>query len=193
LTDPYLSPSGRVLRNRLNCETQADLDDLEAAVASVREEEILAEPVAGRFDLRHLCRVHEALFRDVYDWAGQTRNLNIDKGVPFADFRNIDSYASTVFSELSDRRFLADLSREDFVDGLTWLLSEINAIHPFREGNGRTQRAFLRQLAREAGYDLDWSSVDRDANIAASVQSLLGNDDLLRELLNEVVRPLGAE
>lgn len=60
--------------------------------------------------------------------------------------------------------------------------------HPFREGNGRTQRAFLRQLAREAGYDLDWSGVDRDTNIAASVQSLLGHDDLLRNILSDVVR-----
>ncbi len=190
MTDPYLAPSGRVLRNRLNCETQSELDTLEAAIASVREEELLADPVAGRFDLRHLCRIHEALFRDVYDWAGQTRNVNIDKGVPFADFRSIDSYASTVFAELSDREFLVDVDRDAFVNGLTWLLSEVNAIHPFREGNGRTQRAFLRQLAREAGYDLDWSGVDRDANIAASVRSLLGHDDLLRNILNDVVRPL---
>lgn len=73
------------------------------------------------------------------------------------------------------------------------MLSEINAIHPFREGNGRAQRAFLRQLARQAGYDLDWSGVDRNANIDAGLQSLLGNDDLLRELLNDVVRPLRAE
>lgn len=191
MTDPYLAPSGLVLRNRLNCQTQAELDGLEAAIASIREEELLAEPIAGSFDLRHLCRIHKALFGDVYDWAGQTRNVNIDKGVPFADFRSIERYASTVFAALANRRFLVDLDRDAFVDGLTWLLSEINALHPFREGNGRTQRAFLRQLAREAGYDLDWTGVDREANIAASAQSLLGADQLLHNILDRVVGPLG--
>jgi cell filamentation protein len=186
--DPYLAPSGRVLRNLVNCQTQAELDRLEAAIVSVRDAELLADPVAGRFDLQHLCRIHEALFGDVYDWAGQIRRVNIDKGVPFADVANIDSYADGVFTELSVRGFLVGLDRDDFVDGLTWLLAEINALHPFREGNGRTQRVFLRQLAREAGYELDWSGVERDANTTASIRSLLGDDEPLRDIVNAIVR-----
>jgi cell filamentation protein len=70
---------------------------------------------------------------------------------------------------------------------LTHYLGEVNAIHPFREGNGRAQRAFFHQLARQAGWPVDWTQLDPEANAEASAASLRGDNTLLRALLDDLV------
>lgn len=77
-----------------------------------------------------------------------------------------------------------------FVGRLTHYFSEVNAIHPFREGNGRTQRAFFRQLSREAGWRLDWSNLDPKNDEDASVASLRGDNRPLHELLDALVNSI---
>ncbi len=100
------------------------------------------------------------------------------------------SFAGEVFERLRARRCLRGLDRSDFVDGLTGLLANINALHPFREGNGRTQRAFLTQLSHEAGYELRWTLMDPEVNVEASKAAHQGDNDLLRGLVEPLVRPL---
>jgi cell filamentation protein len=94
-----------------------------------------------------------------------------------------------VFSALAKEQHLRGLPRTRFVDRLTHYLAEVNAIHPFREGNGRTQRAFFDQLSRDAGWPIDWSSLNRDRNTAASIASLRGDNRPLRALLDELAAP----
>ncbi|MGO4615696.1 Fic/DOC family protein [Nocardia sp. 2YAB30] len=89
-----------------------------------------------------------------------------------------------MFSGLAKERYLRGCSRDEFVERLTHYFAEVNAIHPFRDGNGRTQRAFFRQLCHEAGWGIDWSSLDRDDNVRASIASLRGDN-------NRAPRPSG--
>jgi cell filamentation protein len=108
----------------------------------------------------------------------------------FANPEFIQQQADQLFAQLAAENRLHDLARAALVDRLTHYLAEINALHPFREGNGRTQRAFLRHLAAEAGWHLDWSRVDPAVNVAASRASLVANNEQLRLLVDDLVLPL---
>jgi cell filamentation protein len=75
-----------------------------------------------------------------------------------------------------------------FTERLTYYFGEVNAIHPFREGNGRAQRAFFEHLGSDAGFILDWQYLDADRNIAASAAIMRGDPTLMRKMLDELVR-----
>jgi cell filamentation protein len=122
--------------------------------------------------LQHLQQFHHELFQDIYDWAGKTRTVDISKGASrFGTWQYVDEQASTILSNLEPDSWLIGRKRETFIERLAYYYGELNAIHPFREGNGRAIRAFLRQLSAGAGWRLDWSALNRGDNIAASRHS----------------------
>ena len=108
----------------------------------------------------------------------------------FCRWQFIESYSAGVFAELGAEGYLRKLARNAFVGRLAHYYAEVNAIHPFREGNGRAQRAFLAQLARDAGWRVTWPELDREKNDAASAAGLHGDPRPLRDLLDGLVRPL---
>ena len=156
--DPYVYPGTSVLRNRFGLRDQSRLDALEHEWSFVRLLDLITDPEPGRYDLDHLARVHARIFGDVYPWAGEIRTVTIAKGDLFALPQHIITYARTIFSQLGDDGLLQNRSRRQFIDRLAFYFAEINALHPFREGNGRTQRAFLKQLSRQAGWDMTGGS-----------------------------------
>lgn len=136
-------------------------------------------PIPASNDLGELKRIHRHLFQDVFEWAGQQRTVDVRKDVPGAEFflpwHFIDRAAATCFAELAADAFLRGLPRSQFVERLAYHYEQINYIHPFREGNGRTQRVFWNRLALEAGWQLDWRPVHGEENHAAA---RAGSDDL---------------
>ncbi len=113
--------------------------------------------------------MHHHIFQDVYEWAGEFRTFNISKsGDPFAFKEHIVSSLDKTFRELKDERHLSGADLQRFANRGAWYLGEINAIHPFREGNGRTQREFIRELGLRNGWGLDWKQVSREQMIEAS-------------------------
>jgi cell filamentation protein len=133
-------------------------------------EDPYADPVTGV--LRN--KLGLSISGDIYDWAGQLRTVAIAKGTWFCLPQYIESAAVEVFQALHGESLLCGLPQDVFTERLTYYLGEVNAIHPFREGNGRAQRAFVEQLAGDAGFILDWQHLDADRNIVAS--------ELVREL-----------
>lgn len=103
---------------------------------------------------------------------------------------HIASYGKEIFDSLAMEHRLSDLGQETFVKRLAHYLGDVNALHPFRDGNGRTQRAFFAQLATEAGYRLDWSLADPQRNTDASVAAMQGDEVPLRDLITEIIAPL---
>ena len=138
----------------------------------------------GAYDLAHLQAFHARLFGDLYDWAGELRTVGIDKGVPFCPPEHLVPFATDVLRRLAADDHLRGRERGDFLVGLTELVGNLNALHPFREGNGRTVRVFVAQLAREAGYEVRWRAMDPAENVAASRASLGGDDGPLRKMLD---------
>ena len=190
--DPYLIPGTTVLKNRLGVNSQSELNRLEADFTTTRIWELARQPVSGRFDLAHLKKIHAHIFQDVYAWAGEPRTISISKGASmFCLPQHLEFAAEDIFGKLARENHLKGLSREAFADRAAYFFSEINALHPFREGNGRTQNLFLKQLGAEAGFELSIEKVGREQMMALASAAHRGELDLARAMFldNAVVSP----
>jgi cell filamentation protein len=192
LTDPYVYPGSEVLRNILGIQVQDVLDRFESLTTTLRMNQLNTGEVTieGNFDLDHLRALHRHIFRDVYAWAGELRTIELTKGNShFCRAEYIESSAEDLFSALHRKNLLRGRSRGDFLAGAAHTLVDLNALHPFREGNGRAQRALLSQLGRTARWPIDWTGLDREANIEASHSGHSGNELPMLELLAGLVTP----
>jgi cell filamentation protein len=151
-------------------------------------------PLKGNFDSEHLKAIHAYLFRDVYEWAGQFRTIPLAKAdyvrsprvTRFTPPDLIEQELTMVFDELANEHFLQGMQRREFARKVAALLSEMNRIHPFREGNGRAQRQFVRQLADSLGYKLHFEVVSKERLIEASILSANGDVAMMERLLDEI-------
>ena len=184
--DTYCYPGTDVLRNKAEITNAEDLDAYEGELSTLRSIEILENPVAGQFNLAHLQRIHLALFQDVYDWAGEIRTVDISRGNSrFANVRFIEAAANDIFNKLARENWLKGLDADALSKRLAHYLSEINALHPFREGNGRVQRIFISQLSQSAGYQLDYSDLEQEQIYRAMELAFNGDESILANLILE--------
>ena len=182
--DTYCYPGTDVLRNKAEITNAEDLDAYEGELSTLRSIEILENSVAGQFDLAHLKRIHLALLQDVYDWAGKIRTVDISRGNSrFANVRFIESAANDIFNKLARENWLKGLDADALSKRLAHYLSEINALHPFREGNGRVQRIFISQLSQSAGYQLDYSDLEQEQIYRAMELAFNGDESILANLI----------
>ena len=186
--DPYADPATGVLRNKLGLTTPGELEVAEREITHAALIFLKEAPVQPAYDLGHLCAIHRRIFGDIYDWAGQLRIVAIAKGSWFCLPQYIESSAAEIFRALHGESLLCGLPRDAFTERLTYYLGEVNAVHPFREGNGRAQRAFFEQLASDAGFVLDWQHLDADRNVAASAAIMHGDPAPMRKMLDELLR-----
>lgn len=182
--DPYLDPDTGILRNLVGAITEERLELLEGTLVSARAYELALDPEAGSFDLAHLQRFHRRLFQDVYEWAGQLRIVEITKGSTiFARRDAIERAAATLFEQLGHEHHLRGLDPMLFSARAGYFLGEINVLHPFRDGNGRTQRAFVGQLAEVSGYRINWDAMAREDVVRASIAAYNGNSIPMAQLV----------
>lgn len=176
--DPACYPGSFVLKNRAGIQAQDLLDAFELEMVELSREEGLPK---GRFDPAHYRAIHRHLFQDVYDWAGQYRTVRTAKeGAMFCYPEHITSQMDALFVRLPGPDFAHGAAREPFIAAATDFLSELNAIHPFREGNGRTQLTFLFLLGERAGHHFDMTRIRPDALMAAMAESFHGRVGALR-------------
>lgn len=162
-----------VLRNKLNIHDKDTLSEAERSISLLRMMELEEKPIKGRYDLDHLRAIHRALFGDIFDWAGELRTVDISKGTMFCKCEYIKDNVIKLLKQLKDENYLLELDLDSMVSRLSYYLCEINAIHPFREGNGRTQRLFVKQLALDADYHLDFTGITDEEMIVASVRGFV--------------------
>lgn len=186
--DPYSDPVTGVLHNKLGLGTAAGLEAAEREITHAALILLDESPVSPSYDLPHLQEIHKRIFGDIYEWAGQIRTVAIAKGAMFCLPQYIDSSVAVIFGELHDEDCLRGLRRDAFVGRLAHYLGEVNALHPFREGNGRAQRAFFGQLARDAGFTLAWQHLDPARNVEASAAIMRGDPEPMREMLDALTR-----
>jgi cell filamentation protein len=188
VADPYVYPGSAVLRNLAGLRDTHALTKHEAQATTLRLAQLSASRLEGAYDLLHLREFHRFIFQDIYAWAGELRSVPLAKpGSMFALPEHIESYAAEVLRQLADEQHLRGLRREQFAERMTHYYAEINAVHPFREGNGRAQRAFLHQLALDGGHTLAWEHLDAELLVHASQRSFHGDNRLMRDLIEEVL------
>lgn len=176
-----------VLRNKLGLGTPEELAVAEREITHAALVLLGESPVRPTYDLAHLRAIHRRIFGDIYEWAGQIRTVAIAKGSPFCLPQYIEPASADIFRVLRGENFLQGLERGPFIDRLTFYLGEVNAVHPFREGNGRTQRAFFEQLTRDAGFTLDWQHLDAARNIEVSAAIMRGDAEPMGKMLDTLM------
>ncbi len=181
-------PNTTVLINKFDIRDGEKLNEVESVLTSARYAEWLNAPKAATFDFKHYKAIHHFLFSDLYGWAGQIRTVNISKkGTMFTLAENIERQAESIFKRLKEHNYFKGLSHDAFVEEIVDFYCTTNALHPFREGNGRTQRVFLTQLIRSAGYDINFADMDTDLLMIATIQSAQGVTDMLKQIFQESI------
>jgi cell filamentation protein len=185
IADTYCYDDSSVLKNKLGLQDQDKLDTFEADITALRIIELDNNPVLGQFDLEHLQKIHFHVFQDLYDWAGKIRTVDIWKDEShFANIRMIDSAANKVFTDLAKENFFQDKDKEFVATRPAHYLSELNVLHPFRDGNGRTQRIFISQLAQRTRYQLNYADLDKRVIYTAMEKAFFGDESQLAELIS---------
>ena len=175
----YCYKNSNVLINKLDIHNEKVLQKFEAKITAAKLLALRKKGIIGNFDTQHLIDIHTYLFEDIYPFAGKFRNENIAKGVfRFAEFEYIEPELERLLNELKSENYLEGLSKEDLTQRLAYYLSELNVLHPFREGNGRTIREFIRELAYVNGYSFDVKNVSPKEMLNASIESILDTTHL---------------
>ena len=181
-------PGTTILINKFDIHDEDKLNEIESVISSARYAEWLSAPQAESFDFDHYKSIHRFLFSDLYEWAGEIRAVNISKkGTQFTPAENIESQAGLIFERLHTCNYFKGLPHNEFVDEIVDFYCVTNALHPFREGNGRTQRVFLTQLIHNAGYKINFADMDTDLLMIATIQSAQGVMDLLKQVFAESI------
>lgn len=188
-TSLYCYPGTEVLINLFDIKDEEKLKELETVYTLFRLSELLIQKPTDPLDKKAFIAIHRYILQDVYPFAGELRREMISKGSSsFAHPRYIAAQLDKIFSELEKENYLKGLTRDQTISRLAYFLAELNALHPFREGNGRTIREFARQLMKNAGYKLEWEKVPRPAEIInAFVDSFYADNQRLENLLDDIL------
>jgi cell filamentation protein len=192
-SDPYLYPGTSVLKNLRGLADPERLERFEARRTHRRLAELIDTPVQGSFDLAHLKAIHRYIFQDVYEWAGQFRTVNISKdGHLFGIAAFLGPVLQEVLEKLAAENYLLDLDAAAFAERAAYFLGELNAAHPFREGNGRTQREFIREIGIKTGHYIDWrATTPAEMTEASRLSHLRGDASQFAKLLRMCMRRSG--
>lgn len=182
------------LINKLDIRDDKQLEIVESHITLAKISILHQTPLNGNFDFEHYKAIHKFIFEDLYDWAGTIRTINISKkGTSFVKADEIENLADACFNRLKNQNYFKGLDIEKFVDSITDFYCVTNSLHPFREGNGRTQRVFLSQLSLNAGYEMNFANMDTDKLMIATIQAANGVEAHLKEALREIVVPVAVE
>lgn len=179
----YCYRDTNVLKNRFGLRDGKKLKELEADLSAIRQNDLLSNPIQGRFTANHLCRIHKYLLGDLYAFAGHFRREDIMKGnTRFLTHRDIKVKLTKLLSELAEEDYLQGLAFDALIDRSAYYFAELNYIHPFREGNGRATREFMRQLYDLNGYAINWVAVPTEDLLKAMELSVFDIGTLKRTL-----------
>lgn len=184
-----------ITNNKLDIADYEEFEKISRLYTQGRALELIKQPIKGNFDYKHLKKIHEYLFQDVFAWAGMdradlgllTRFGKMGKNGEITDFvpgKSLKYYAKEIFDDLKKQNYLKNSKNiNEFSQNLGNFLMELNALHPFREGNGRTTRIFINELAKNAGYKLDLNLISQENMIEASIEASKLKPQKLQELI----------
>ncbi len=175
----YCYQNSNTLINKLEIKDQLTLQKYEARITAAKLLALRQKGITGNFDKNHFVSIHKYIFEDIYPFAGKFRTENIAKGYfRFAEWEYIEEELDKLLLKLKNENYLKEKSKEELAKALAYYMSELNVLHPFREGNGRTIREFIRQLALRNGYTLNLRKVEPQEMLNASIKSIIDTEEL---------------
>lgn len=193
MSDKYTYPGTEVLINILGIKDQALLDRTEQNLANIGLVELRMAPILGSFNFPHLKAIHRKLVGELYEWAGQIRTTDtqaMGTGVAHCRPEFIEAFAKEVFAGIAADNFLLEMDHNNFTQRLAHHWGELTALHPFRDGNTRSQSAFIDHLAAQAGWEIHWAKLDLDGVKEARVIAISRSSEPLRDLLAPAITTL---
>jgi cell filamentation protein len=191
--DAYCYHDTYVLKNKFDIRDAETLSSAEREFTSAKIAYIKENPIKGKFDLKHLRAIHRYIFCDIYEWAGELRTVNIAKGNQFCNYIHLETYADGIFSRLKAEKLLENTRSDAIAERLAYYLSEINVLHPFREGNGRVQRVFIEYLAQIAGWYINFADISDREMIEASALAYALEYDKMEKMFRKIIAPITSE
>lgn len=188
-TQDHCYPGTTVLINKLGLKSQEALDQAERISVTLHTVELEAEEFTAPFTFSFYCHLHKVLFEDLYEWAGQLRTIDLSKkGTSFYPAEKLEYYGEAKFRYLSSQNEFQNLDKADFVEKIAEFYHELNMLHPFREGNGRTQRLFFALLIRRCGYQINFADCDLDELLIATIYAAQGVITNLVDFFQEAIQ-----
>ena len=185
----YCYPDTNTLVNKLNIKDPVILSKYEKSIVAIKLIKKKKKGITGNFDLNHFVSIHKFLFEDIYNFAGLFRNENIAKDFfQFAQWEYIEDELVRLLNNLKKENYLYGLGKSLISSRIAFYWAELNVLHPFREGNGRTTREFLRQLLLKNNFVFNLKNVNSQALLDASIKSIV-DTSYLEELLNKCIEP----
>ena len=178
-----------VLINKLNIRDEKQLCETEGIITGLKASELMAQPLKPGFDFEDYKQLHKYLFEMLYEWAGEVRTISITKSATrFVPAESIAQNGKSIFERLRSLDYFTALPGDEFILQIADLYNTINLLHPFREGNGRTQRVFFFQLIHNAGYEIEYDDLNSDLFMIGTIQAASGVRDNLIEFFKTAIR-----
>ena len=188
-SEGYCYPETDVLKNKLGIKDDNTLTIAEREITSLKLLKLYNMPIMREFNFKTLCKIHKIIFEDIYEWAGLIRRGDfLSKGNSiFCKGSYIVGSAKIIFENIQKENNLCELNKLKFIERMAYYMGEINALHPFREGNGRTAREYFRQLSLNAKYTLDFSKTEKEKLLTADIEAFNGKYDKLIIILERII------
>lgn len=184
--DSYCHENSDVLINLLGIRDGALLHEAERDISNFNADTIEFNPPP--YDLNYLKTIHRVLFQEIYSWAGDLRTVDISKAdTRFCTVRRIEKESEKIFDSLKEEDYLTSLFRDQLVEKAAEYYGDINMIHPFREGNGRSQRIFFEHLIVNAGFAISWDGIDPERWIKANEAAVVCNYTPLANIFDSCI------
>ncbi|MBO8442564.1 MAG: Fic family protein [Spirochaetes bacterium] len=181
-------PDSKCLVNYFNIRDKKVLRPIEHFLVNLRTVELFMDPMPGRPTFSLLKEIHSRLFGDIYPSAGMIRTVEASKRKDFCRPQFIEKAADELFTRLSNDKYLCGIDDAgDFANDLAFYMGEAEALHPFKDGNGRATRLFFDRLVRQAGFRLRWAQADPDRMLEASIAAIDGDYQALVNVLEEIL------
>lgn len=187
INSKYTYPGTNVIKNKLNIKNEKKLEEYERQMVSFKLATIQTHKMPEKFDSNRLKYIHKVLFEDIYEFAGKYRDENITKdNFLFAQFEYIQENVDNILNKI-DVEKLKVLSFDEKIKNISYYMTELNVLHPFREGNGRTIREFIRQLLNELNLDIDFSKIEYEEIIRVSKLAVIDDTEQIKLLKNSII------
>ena len=188
----YCYKNTNILINKLDIRDYKELSKYEAKITAAKSLGLRLKGITGNFDKKHYLSIHNYLFEDIYPFAGKLREENISKGeFRFASFEYVEPELERILEQLKKENFLEGTSKKQLAERLAYYLSELNVLHPFREGNGRSTRIWLDMILKNRiGKVIDWSKIDKEEYLLAMERSPIKDTEitiLLKDALTDKI------
>ena len=184
----YTYKNSDVLKNKLDIKNEKKLKEYEKSIVAKKLAILIKDNYKKTFDEKHLKYIHRFLFCDIYDFAGEYREENITKdNFIFSDFRYIEGNIGNIFKKI-DVEYFKKLRLDDLIKIISEIMTDLNVLHPFREGNGRATREFIRELLEQLGYKIDFFEIDYNEILDASKKAVIDDVEQIELLRSSLVK-----